>query len=81
MILVGLIPGSHEPEKNINTLEPLVEDLCRLWKGVDMNILSIKTVKKVRCALLCVACGMPAGQKICGFLGHSAKLGCARWCG
>ena len=79
MILVGLIPGPHEPQKNINTfLQPLVEDLRRLWKGVNMNIPSIKAVKNIRCALLCVACDIPAGRKICGFLGHSAKLGCAR---
>jgi len=68
MILVGLIPGPYEPEKIINTfLEPLVEDLHHLWKGVDMNIPSIKTVKKVRCALLCVACDMPADQKFVDF--------------
>ena len=32
----------------------------------------------VRCALLCVACDLPAGRKLCGFLGHSAKLGCSK---
>ena len=32
----------------------------------------------VRAALLCLACDMPAGRKACGFLGHSATLGCSR---
>lgn len=32
----------------------------------------------VRCALLCVSCDLPAGRKLCGFLGHSAKLGCSK---
>ena len=29
-------------------------------------------------ALLCLACDLPAGRKVCGFLGHSATLGCSR---
>ena len=32
----------------------------------------------VRAALLAVACGLPAGRKVCGFLSHSANLGCSR---
>ena len=32
----------------------------------------------VRCALLCCACDLPAGRKVCGFLGHSASLGCSK---
>ena len=32
----------------------------------------------VRAALLCVACDLPAGRKVCGFLGHNAALGCSR---
>ena len=31
----------------------------------------LKSVKKIRCALMCVVCDIPAGQKICGFLGHN----------
>lgn len=34
--------------------------------------------KKIRCALLCVACDLPAGRKVCGFLSHNARLGCSR---
>ena len=32
----------------------------------------------VRAALLAVACDLPAGRKVCGFLSHSANLGCSR---
>ena len=28
--------------------------------------------------LLCVACDIPASRKVCGFLGHSATLGCSK---
>ena len=78
MILVGLIPGPHEPERSINTfLKPLVEDLQKLWIGVNFNVHSIG-IKKIRCALMCIATDVPAGRKLCGFLGHSARLGCSK---
>ena len=78
-ILVGLIPGPHEPSRDINTfLRPLVDDLLKLWEGVDMRIASINCTKKICCALMCVSCDLPAGRKLCGFLGHSARLGCSR---
>lgn len=38
----------------------------------------MKCKRLIRCALLCVACDLPAGRKVCGFLGHSAHLGCSR---
>ena len=34
--------------------------------------------KSVCCALFCVACDIPAGRKVCGSLGHNAKLSCTR---
>ena len=34
--------------------------------------------KKIRCALMCVACDLPAGRKVCGFLSHGAHLGCSK---
>ena len=38
-ILVGLIPGPHEPRHDFNTfLETLVEDLLKLWGGVERNV-------------------------------------------
>ena len=32
----------------------------------------------MKCAVLCVSCDIPAGRKLCGFLGHSANLGCSK---
>ena len=78
-ILVGLIPGPHEPSHNINTfLKPLVNDLLKLWDGIEMRIASTNCTKMIKCALMCVSCDLPAGRKICGFLGHDARLGCSR---
>ncbi len=63
-MIVGIIPGPHEPSKNINTfLHPLVEELKRLWSGVVLETALI--------------CDIPAARKVCGFVGHSALKACA----
>lgn len=78
-ILVGLIPGPQEPSHNINSfLKPLVDDLIKFWSGVELSIASLNCTRKIHCALMIVSCDLPAGRKICGFLGHSARLGCSR---
>ena len=78
-VLVGLIPGPHEPRHDVNAfLDPFVTDLKRYWNGVELNVASLRCRKIIRCALLCVACDVPAGRKVCGFLSHNAHLGCSR---
>ena len=78
VIIVGIIPGPSEPPLNINTyLSPLVADLLQLWAGLPLKI-SGSSQRVVRCALLAVACDLPAGRKVCGFLSQSANLGCSR---
>ena len=78
-ILVGLIPGPHEPQHDLNTyLESLVADLLKLWNGMQLNVAGANCMKIIRCALVCVACDLPADRKVCGFLGHNAHLGCSR---
>lgn len=81
IILLGIIPGPCEPKHDINSfLQPLVEELLQFWTGVQLQVqTSIDVVEKtVDCALLCVACDLPAGRKACGFLGCSARLGCSK---
>ena len=73
MILVA--PGPHEPRDT----EPLVNEIVELWTGLtfQINVGSQTKNEIVRGALLPVACDLPAGRKVCGFLGHSACLGCS----
>ena len=53
-----------------------MNELLILWEG-DMFNVGNQTCK-IRCVLLCVACDMPGGRKTCGFLAHSANLGCTK---
>ena len=79
LLLVGLIPGPKEPSLDINPfLSPLIDELLDFLPGVSMSVHSYNTPQLVRCALLCVACDIPACRKVSGFLGHSATLGCSR---
>lgn len=79
--LIGIIPGPREPENTVNEyIKPLVEDLKQFWDGVELNVCTTTTVqkRKVRCAILCCSCDLPAGRKLCGFMGHSAHLGSSK---
>ena len=78
ILLVGIIPGPHEPSHDINSyLDPLVKEVLYFWDGIHLDVHGCHKAL-VRFALLCLACDLPAGRKVGGFLGHSAHLGCSR---
>ena len=78
VILVGIVPGPKEPVSLNSYLKPLVSDLLIFWDGTELDIGHLNCKRKVSCALLCVTCDLPAGRKVCGFLGHGAHFGCSR---
>ena len=79
VLLIGLITGPKEPKHNMNCyLASLVQELIELWTGVDMSVASFSKMVRVLCALLCVACDVPAARNVCGFLGYSAQLRCSK---
>lgn len=81
IMIAGILPGPSEPKHDINSyLTPLVKELNDLWAGINMSVcIGTTTVtKKIKCAILCCSCDLPAGRKVCGFLGHSASLGCSK---
>ena len=77
ILLVGVIPGPKEPSVSINSyLSPLVEELNYSYHtGITVSS-PYNTSITIRLALSCIACDVPATRKVCGFLGHNAKLGC-----
>lgn len=76
ILLIGIIPGPKEPKHTINSyLTPLVVELKQAWDGSLMTSAQ-GTQVRVRLALSCVSCDIPATRKVVGFLGHNATLGC-----
>jgi len=80
IILVGVIPGPTEPEKTMNSyLKLLIDELKDFWSGVLIPC-ETHLCKQilVRAALICSTCDIPATRKLCGFVSHSANLGCSK---
>lgn len=80
IIVVGIIPSmanGGEPSSINPMLEPLVEDLKRLFVGVEFETFE---KEKKTCYGLLIGCSsdIPANRKLCGFLSHAAKKGCSR---
>ncbi|XP_035679990.1 uncharacterized protein LOC118418252 [Branchiostoma floridae] len=81
VMLVGVIPALANEPKSLSTfLDPIVTELKFLWEqGVSFTThMSPCFPLKFRAALLCCAADIPAARKLCGFLGHAAKLGCSK---
>lgn len=78
IIVVSIIPGPGEPNTTqlYSYVKPLVDELLQLWEpGINVREADGQQLT-VKGMLMCCACDIPASRKLCGFLGHSAKLGC-----
>ena len=82
IIVVSTIPGPNEPDCNhLNPyLEPMVNDLIKLWEGMHINKRPGLVVPSiiVRAALSYICCDLPATRKVCGFYGYNANYGCSK---
>ena len=73
-----VVSSPTEPPKIMNSyITSLVPVLLRLWDDINVTIEDNQS-EFIQCALVCVGCDLPAGRKLCGFLSHSANLGCSR---
>ena len=73
------MPPPSEPSLTLNSYSsPLVSELVKLWNGVEFQISGESSKTVFKCALLGVACDLPAARKFCGFLSYAANLGCSR---
>lgn len=81
LILVGIIPGPHEPSlESVNHfLMPLVNDLLQLWNpGLTLpSRHGSSTNRVIRAAVLAFVADLPASRKIAGNAGHSADAFCS----
>lgn len=75
--VIGIIPGPSEPKIHMNTyLKPIVDDLIQLWEGIEVTVSETGQKVKVRAALLCLSCDIPAIRKVSQFLSFTANKGC-----
>ena len=79
IIVIGVVPSLGQEPKNLNQfLEPAVDELKALWKGIRLRSCLSRFALTFRAAVMSVSSDIPATRKICGFKGHSALLGCSR---
>ena len=76
MLLIGLLPGPTEVSlsKINHYLAPIVNELKALWEGVMLGTYERQEGRRIRAALIMVACDIPAAKKICGHI--SALVSC-----
>lgn len=75
VILVGTIPAL----KHLNHfLNPAIDELSALWKGIKVNTHnSPSSPVENQAAVLCFASDIPAARELRGFLSHSKRQGCS----
>ena len=79
VIVVGIVPSLDREPKTLNEfLQPGVDEMKALWKGVCLKTSLSSIALTFRAALLCISADIPAARKLCGFKGHGAHLGCSR---
>jgi len=77
VIIIGIIPGPHEPKKHVNSyLGPLVNELLQLQSGLWFPTPVVKQF--VKCVVMCLSSDIPATRKAAGFVGHNAVKACSR---
>lgn len=79
VILIGINPDMGKEPSTNTFVKPFVNELEEAWsKGYEA--FSVHTNKNVivKLAVMCVGCDVPATRKLCGFLGHTANLGCSK---
>ena len=78
-VIIGGITPALDSEPKVETfLDPCVDELNGLWKGILMTTSLYPVSLKVFAALICVAADIPATRKVCGFVGHSANRACSK---
>lgn len=77
VIIIGIIPGPHEPKLHINSyLGPVVNELLELQSG--QWFITPVGRQFVKCAMVCLSSDIPATRKAAGFVGHNATKACSR---
>jgi hypothetical protein len=73
---VGVIPGPHSPADINSYLQPLIDELLELVKGVEAVDVLREDLFVLRAHLISIFGDIPAISKILEFLGHNARYPC-----
>lgn len=68
---------SLDSEPKDQFLEPAVDELKSLWKGVRLKSCPSRFALTFWAAILSISSDVPDTRKICGLKGHSVILGCS----
>ena len=62
--------------QKFQSMDSWLEELKVFWDGMVLPIHSHDTTLhvRVRLALSCVVCDIPASRKVCGFVGHKVRI-------
>ena len=67
--VIGIIPGPHEPGKNVNSfLDPVIAELIELYNGAWIEIEKLGDLRFCYLAVICASCDIPASRKLAGFV-------------
>ena len=77
VIILGVIPGPHEPIKHVNSyLGPFVNEMLKLKVGTWFD--TPFGYQFLKCYVVCLSADIPATRKAAGFVGHHAQKACSR---
>ena len=78
IIVIGIVPSLDKEPKDLNQfLEPAVDELKALSKGIRLKSCVSRFALTFREAVIIISSHIPATRKICRFKGHSAIRGCS----
>jgi hypothetical protein len=76
IICIGAIPGPHSP-KDINSfLQPLINELIKLAKGVKAVDIVCEEVFSLCVHVIAAGGNIPAISKLLEFIGHNGQFPC-----
>ncbi|KAL5633925.1 hypothetical protein ACGC1H_005949 [Rhizoctonia solani] len=76
MICTGVIPGPHSPKDLNSFLQPLIDELVELARGVEAVDVVNEEIFALRAHILSAFGDLPAMAKLMEFIGHNGRFPC-----
>ncbi|KEP45893.1 transposase family Tnp2 protein, partial [Rhizoctonia solani 123E] len=76
MICTGVIPGPHSPKDLNSFLQPLIDELIELARGVEAVDVVNEQIFSLRAHIIAAFGDLPAMAKLMEFIGHNGRFPC-----